>query len=121
MSTMQKAINYADALQNANKIIETFQKPVDSKTSLDGLDATIAAISLAATGAAIIASAQNSGKTGVAQVGAAISTGAAFQLNGAVASASLASVACVATVFSTRQSKTPNTENQAQERPSEWR
>ena len=27
----------------------------------------------------------------------------------------------VATVFSTRQSKTPNTENQAQERPSEWR
>lgn len=90
VSTIQKAINYADALQNANKIIETFQKPVDSKTSLDGLDATIAAISLAATGAAIIASAQNSGKTGVAQVGAAISTGAAFQLNGAVASASLA-------------------------------
>ena len=33
----------------------------------------------------------------------------------------VASVACVATVFSTRQSKTPNTENQAQERPSEWR
>ena len=53
MSTMQKAINYADALQNANKIIETFQKPVDSKTSLDGLDATIAAISLAETGASV--------------------------------------------------------------------
>lgn len=53
MSTMQKAINYADALQNANKIIETFQKPVDSKTLLDGLNATIAAISLAETGASV--------------------------------------------------------------------
>ena len=53
VSTIQKAINYADALQNANKIIETFQKPVDSKTLLDGLNATIAAISLAETGASV--------------------------------------------------------------------
>ena len=57
---------------------------------MDGLDAAIAALSFAATSAAMGASVANAGLSGSANAAGAMLTGAAYQLNGAVASASMA-------------------------------
>ncbi|ASK27735.1 hypothetical protein [Neisseria chenwenguii] len=89
-SKSQTILTYADALNNANTIKQNLDKPSSERTSLDGLDSSIAAISLAATTAAEVASATNSSPSGAANAMGAMSTGIAFQLNGAAASASLA-------------------------------
>ena len=90
MSKIQSTLTYTDALHNANNIKEYLNKSNNSRSSLDGLDVTISAISLSATSATAMASLQNSGRTGAAQATGAMSTGIAFQLNGALTSASLA-------------------------------
>ncbi|OSI07140.1 Uncharacterised protein [Neisseria animaloris] len=93
MSKIQDGLTYAEVLQNANNIKDYLSKPSNSRTSLDGLDATIAAMSLVASGATATASLQNTGTSGGAHAIGAVSAATAFQLNGAVASASLAATA----------------------------
>ncbi|OSI34162.1 hypothetical protein [Neisseria dumasiana] len=93
MSKFQNSISYVDALNNANNIKEYLGKPASSRASLEGLDTAIASISVAATLATTSASMANASSSGAANSFGAISTGMAFQLNGAVASASLAATA----------------------------
>ncbi len=82
------ALDAADTFNNINIIQNYLNTPTGERKSLDGLDAAIATVATAATVTAVIASSANSGPT-TTPVGAALA-GTAFQLNGAVASASLA-------------------------------
>ena len=86
----ENGLSTADAIQNANNIQKYLATPEADRNSLDGLDAAIAALSFAATSAAMGASVANAGLSGSANAAGAMLTGAAYQLNGAVASASMA-------------------------------
>ena len=86
----ENGLSTADAIQNANNIQKYLATPEADRNSLDGLDAAIAALSFAATSAAMGASVANAGLSGNANAAGAMLTGAAYQLNGAVASASMA-------------------------------
>ena len=86
----ENGLSTADAIKNANNIQKYLATPEADRNSLDGLDAAIAALSFAATSAAMGASVANAGLSGNANAAGAMLTGAAYQLNGAVASASMA-------------------------------
>ena len=86
----ENGLSTADAIQNANNIQKYLATPEADRNSLDGLDAAIAALSFTATSAAMGASVANAGLSGNANAAGAMLTGAAYQLNGAVASASMA-------------------------------
>ncbi len=86
----ENGLSTADAIQNANNIQKYLATPEADRNSLDGLDAAIAALSFAATSAAMGASVANAGPSGNANAVGAMLTGTAYQLNGAVASASMA-------------------------------
>ena len=86
----ENGLSTADAIQNVNNIQKYLATPEADRNSLDGLDAAIAALSFTATSAAMGASVANAGLSGNANAAGAMLTGAAYQLNGAVASASMA-------------------------------
>ena len=94
----ENGLSTADAIQNANNIQKYLATPEADRNSLDGLDAAIAALSFAATSAAMGASVANAGLSGnanaapvnIAPAAFALPERPAYQLNGAVASASMA-------------------------------
>ena len=57
----ENGLSTADAIQNANNIQKYLATPEADRNSLDGLDAAIAALSFAATSAAMGASVANAG------------------------------------------------------------
>ena len=74
----RKWIKYCCAIQNANNIQKYLATPEADRNSLDGLDAAIAALSFAATSAAMGASVANAGLSGSANAAGAMLTGAAY-------------------------------------------
>ena len=60
----ENGLSTADAIQNANNIQKYLATPEADRNSLDGLDAAIAALSFAATSAAMGASVANAGLSG---------------------------------------------------------